>query len=482
MLRNPLYHIYLLQLENYNLGRFLRAAAAAGLSAPKNFRNPITWTAKITGVTMLASILGFAAAMGAGSLTGSLLSNPSVTAWVLVVILLLLLYVGFFILLAAATLVTLPLDRVIRFSIKKRARKKVSRLDNLTIIGITGSYGKTTMKRVLKTLLSTEKNVVATDESHNTPIAVARTLLNKVTKDTDVFIVEMGAYELGDIKALCEITPPDISILNGINEAHLERFGSIENTIKTKFEIVTSVPDSKVVLNADDQEVMKNYKRFVGDRDVVFYSSKNSSNCKYKVYDKRFHEDGTGISFRLKSDGDSIGYTKVTHFADYIIGSVTAGLCVGQLLGIPEETILKAAHQITPTPHRLQPIQRTASNVLVIDDSYNGNPDGAHAAIDVLEKFISRRTIYVTPGLVEMGDRSEEVHHDIGKHLGAVVDVVVLIETSVTDWIVEGLRQAGFAGELITFESPQKMHAEISDLLKTGDVLLFQNDWPENYR
>jgi UDP-N-acetylmuramoyl-tripeptide--D-alanyl-D-alanine ligase len=120
--------------------------------------------------------------------------------------------------------------------------------------------------------------------------------------------------------------------------------------------------------------------------------------------------------------------------------------------------------------------------VLVIDDSYNGNPDGAHAAIDVLEKFISRRTIYVTPGLVEMGDRSEEVHHDIGKHLGAVVDVVVLIETSVTDWIVEGLRQAGFAGELITFESPQKMHPEISDLLKTGDVLLFQNDWPENYR
>ncbi len=120
--------------------------------------------------------------------------------------------------------------------------------------------------------------------------------------------------------------------------------------------------------------------------------------------------------------------------------------------------------------------------MLVIDDSYNGNPDGAHAAIDVLEKFVSRRTVYVTPGLVEMGDRAEVVHKEIGEHLAAVVDVVVLVETSVTDWIKEGLESAGFAGELVTFSTPQEMHAGLGEILNPHDVVLFQNDWPENYQ
>ncbi|MEX2514596.1 MAG: UDP-N-acetylmuramoyl-tripeptide--D-alanyl-D-alanine ligase [Candidatus Paceibacterota bacterium] len=482
MLRNPLYHIYLLQLENYHLRRFVTAAARDCFSPPEKTRHPITWTAKLIGVTTLAVLFALLLSLGAGLSAGPLFSDPSVVGWGVAVTVFLFMYIGFFLPLAVGSAVTLPLDRVIRLIIRAQARRKVSRLDNLTIIGITGSYGKTTMKRTLKTLLSAGKNVVATDESHNTPIAVARSLLNDVTDQTDIFIVEMGAYGPGDIKALCEITPPDISVLNGINEAHFERFGSLENTINTKFEIATSVPDAAVILNADDETVMKNYKRFVGDREPLFYSAKNHEACDFEVYDKRFHEDGTGISFRVKRDDQALGYAKVNHFADYIIGNVIAGLCVGQVLGISEEKVLKAAHQITPTSHRLQPIQRTSSNVLVIDDSYNGNPAGAHAAIGVLEKFISRRTIYVTPGLVEMGERAPKLHREIGKHLAAVVDVVVLVETSVTDYIEEGLRQGGFGGELVTFASPQEMHAGISELLKPRDVLLFQNDWPENYR
>ncbi|MEX2369113.1 MAG: Mur ligase family protein, partial [Candidatus Paceibacterota bacterium] len=331
--------------------------------------------------------------------------------------------------------------------------------------------------------LSGSLNVVATAESHNVPLSVARTILQKIDADTDVFIVEMGAYGRGDIAALCNLAQPDISILTGINEAHLERFGSLENTVLGKFEIVTQAKgDGKIILNADDEYVMEHYKDFVGERKVVFFSSNNNDRAALSVTGQRFHEDGTGISFYLKQDTEQIGYVKVSHLGEYIVGNVMVGVIVGGVLGVSAAEVLRQAHRITPAKHRLEPIQRTSQDVLVIDDSYNGNPAGAHAAIDVLEKFVSRRTIYVTPGLVEMGERAEAVHKEIGEHLAAVVDVVVLVETSVTDWIKAGLEEGGFAGELITFKSPQEMHAGISKILKPRDVLLFQNDWPENYR
>lgn len=482
MIRNPLYHIYLLQLENYNLRRFIVAAVRDFFSPPARLRNPIVWSKKLTGVTILAVLIGAAITLLLGSAVGTLLSPPSVAGWFTVVTLLIVLYFCFFVLLAVATLAVLPLDRLLRVVIQKRARQKIDRLDNLTVIAITGSYGKTTMKQTLASLLSAGHEVVATKESHNTPVAIARAVLHDVSQTTDILIVEMGAYGRGDIAELCSITPPDISVLTGINEAHLERFGSLENTIQAKFEIATAAPEATVILNADDEEVLDNYKDFVGGRTPHFFSAKNHKTSDYTVYDQRFHEDGTGISFRVKRDGDALGYAKVSHFGNYIIGNMIAGLCVGEVLGIPAAEVLKNTHRIKPAEHRLQPIQRSSENVLVIDDSYNGNPAGAHAAIDVLEKFISRRTIYVTPGLVEMGDRAEVVHKEIGEHLAAVVDVVVLVETSVTDWIKEGLKKGGFAGELHTFASPQEMHDGISEILKPRDVLLFQNDWPENYR
>jgi UDP-N-acetylmuramoyl-tripeptide--D-alanyl-D-alanine ligase len=482
MFRNIRYQIYLLQLENFHLSRFIQAAMRDSFSPPKETRHPIIWTTKLVGVVSLASLFVLVIITLASWGLSALLSLM-VIGVVVAVFLLLAGYFFFFIPLALATIVLWPLDWIVRQVIFWRARRKVSGLEDLTIIGITGSYGKTTMKQTLQTLLSGSLDVVATAESHNTPVAVARTILSRVGDDTDVFIVEMGAYKRGDIAALCNLASPDISILTGINEAHLERFGSIENTIQAKFEIVTQAKKTaSIILNVDDDTVMEHFQEFVGERSVKFFSSRNNDQAELKAYDQRFHEDGTGISFYLKHGNEDLGYTKVNHLGSYIVGNVMAGVYVGEELGVSAEEVLRQAHKITSAEHRLQPIQRTSQNVLVIDDSYNGNPDGAHAAIDVLEKFITRRTIYVTPGLVEMGERSEAVHKEIGEHLAAVVDVVVLVETSVTDYIKEGLKKAGFPGELIMFDSPQEMHEGIAKVLKPGDVLLFQNDWPENYR
>lgn len=477
-----IYHIYLLQLENFNLSRFLKAATRNPLFAPKSLRQSVTWTKKLSLIVILAGLIALTLS-GLISWMLSLLFSSVLVGWVSVVFLLVAFCFLFFIPLAFSTFLVRPLDRIIRQTIISRAQKKLSRLDKLKVVAITGSYGKTTMKQTLATLLSGEKNVVATKKSHNTPVAIARTVLNQLDAETKIFLVEMGAYNRGEIKELCQLVSPDISVLCGINEAHLERFGSLENTIEAKFEIVTAVPQSShVILNADDKTVLKNYEQYIGNRSVEFYSYLNNSHSDYKLKDKKFHEDGSGWSFRLHRNSEEIGYAKVPHLGEYILGNIIAGCLVGSVFGVSAREILKQAHKVTPAKHRLQPIQHTSSDILVIDDSYNGNPAGAKAAINVLKQFISRRLVYVTPGLVEMGERTEKVHKELARQLAAAVDVVVLVETSVTNLIKAGLEEQEFSGDLYIFSSPQEMQKEISEISQPGDVLLFQNDWPENYQ
>ena len=476
--RLPIYHIYLLQLENYDLTRVWRGAVRDGVAVPETFRGKITWTAKLSLVTALAVLLSLTVGVGA-----SFVLPAGWTGWGISVLLLIAFFGWFVLPLSIATLLVRPLDRVIRWHLKRKARDKIKSLTDLTVIGITGSYGKTTMKQTMKTMLSDAKHVAATPESFNKPVSVARFVLSEVSADTDALIVEMGAYQVGDIADLCNLTQPDISVLTGINEAHRERFGSLENTIQAKFEIVTHAKaDAPIILNADDDQVVENHKKYVGDHEAYFYSAANHQLCEFTIKDKRFHTDGSGISFRLYQDDKELGYTKVAHLGEYIIGNVIAGVIAGQQLEVEPQTTLESAAKITPAKRRLQPIQRTSSNILVIDDSYNGTSDGVKAALETLDKFVGRRKVCVTTGLVEIGDESERIHKTIGRQLADVADVVVLVESSVTDWLKAGLEANDFAGELHVLKNQEVMQEQISNLTVAGDVVLFQNDWSENYR
>lgn len=476
--RLPVYHVYLLQLENFDITRAWNATFRDGFGIPNRLRNKIHWTPKLSLVTALAVLLSLAAGVGV-----SFISFEPLAGWLFGVLLFLVLASWFVLPLSIATLLVRPLDRVIRWFIIRRAKAKLQKLEDLTVIGITGSYGKTTMKQTLATMFAESHTIEATPESFNKPVSVARFILSSVTNNTDVLVVEMGAYQIGDIADLFELARPDISVLTGINEAHLQRFGSIENTTQAKFEIVTHAnAEAPAILNADDKRIRDNYKQFVGDKKVGFYSAKNHEKCEFEIKDKRFHTDGSGISFRLYQNGEELGYTKVTHLGEYIVGNVIAGVLAGREFGVDPETLLQAAQKITPVKRRLQPVQRTSSNILVIDDSYNGTSDGVKAALDTLDKFVGRRRVCVTTGLVEIGDRSQAVHQEIGRQLAEVADVVVLVESSVTEWINNGLEEGEFSGELHTFKNQEVMQKHISDITVAGDVVLFQNDWPENYQ
>jgi len=317
------------------------------------------------------------------------------------------------------------------------------------VIGITGSFGKTTFKECLSPILGEKYNVLKTPENINTPVGISRLVIKELNEQTQILVIEMGAYQTGDIKEICQIAAPDIAVLTGINEAHLEMFGSIENTIATKFEIAQfAKPDALVVLNENNALVKNNFAKHVGNRKVLWYQ-----------------------------DSETLPLGATTPLlGSYVAGILNACVLIAKELGLTEDEIKRGIAKIKPIPHRLQVIEN-ANGVTVIDDSYNGNPAGAVEAIRVLGKFIGRK-IYITPGLVEMGTEAQTVHRKIGEQLSGVADQLILIRNSVTPFIAAGFNNDS---NIIWFNSATEAHAGLKEILKSGDVILFQNDWPDNY-
>ncbi|MEX0934986.1 MAG: UDP-N-acetylmuramoyl-tripeptide--D-alanyl-D-alanine ligase, partial [Candidatus Paceibacterota bacterium] len=418
------YYIYLFQLENYTLSRFIPVSFKSLFHARARLRLGITWTPKLkilTAISVLAGIL----------IVFIPFLTPSLGLFLQVLIAVLMFFFFsyfFFLLLSLFMFLALPVDRYAKRRITKKAQKKLKTLSHdLTVIGITGSYGKTTMKEVVAAALSGKFNVLKTKKSKNTPLGISRQILSELSEDIDVYVVEMGAYGRGEIKELVDLVAPEIVILVGINEAHLERQGSMENIIQTKFEIVKHAPkDTFVVLNHDDKRVRENAPRFIrNDQEVKWFGTTGGD---IQASGINPQENGT-ISFKLKGEED-YGIFSSRFLASYIALDAAAALCVAQKLEVSVGTVKAGISQVSPAPHRLNPSE--LNGVLYIDDAYNGNPKGVEEALKVLQRFPDRRKIYITPGLVEMGERTEEVHTEIGRKLRRAADIVILIENEAT--------------------------------------------------
>ncbi len=200
-----------------------------------------------------------------------------------------------------------------------------------------------------------------------------------------------------------------------------------------------------------------------------------------RAQDIVFHQDGSGLSFAVSERGEEVGKFKIPFLGEYAIGTFLLAASIARSLGMSWSQIYAASSGLTQIPHRLQTIH-APGNLLIIDDSYNGNPEGFKAAVDVLACFEGRRKVFLTPGLVEMGQASSQIHQELGERLGEVADLVILVRNSSTPHLAQGLQKAGFpTDKLVWFESTAQAHAGLKNVLKSGDVIVFQNDWPEDY-
>jgi UDP-N-acetylmuramoyl-tripeptide--D-alanyl-D-alanine ligase len=347
--------------------------------------------------------------------------------------------------------------------------KRTLRAHPAVKIAVAGSYGKTTMREILKTVISNGKRVAAPGGSHNTPLGIAR-FIEQLRGDEEVLVFEFGEYYSGDIMRLCTFVEPQWGIITGVNEAHLERFGSLENAAKTIFELADYLKDKPVYINAENALVRAHAKS-------IYVPYNGNGAAEWKVTAAATGIEGTTVDF--SHNGNSVRmHSKLLGLHN--VGPISAAADIASKLGLSDEAIREGVSRTKPFEHRLQP--RVDGGVTMIDDSYNGNPDGARVAIEFLKTLQGHRRWYVTPGLVETGARKEEVHKTIGRELAdAKIEKVVLMRNSVTPFIEQGLKEAAYNGEIIWFDDALVAFRALPTMTVAGDVVLIQNDWPDQY-
>jgi len=338
-----------------------------------------------------------------------------------------------------------------------------------TRIGIVGSYGKTTAKEILLAVLSEGKKVAATPGNMNTAIGISR-FATKLTGDEEVLIFELGEEKVGDVRYLSQLSHPEYAIMTGINEAHLESFKTLDRTVGTIFEIAEFVEKSKLYVNDESELVHAN----TNAGDLVF---SQAGMGEWKVANAKTSVIGT--TFTLTNNDITI-QAETALIGLHTVGVTVAGIVMALELGATPQQIEAGLKKVKPFEHRMQP--RMMHGAWVIDDTYNGNSDGVRVGLELLKDSEATRRVYVTPGLVEQGDKTESVHIAIGEQAADSADVVVLMKNSVTEFIKTGLVNNKFTGELIEIENPLEFYTHLDQFVAAGDVVLMQNDWTDNYK
>ncbi len=332
-------------------------------------------------------------------------------------------------------------------------------------IGIVGSYGKTSVKNILKTMLSEKYSVIATPESYNTPIGIAKTVLSNECEGKQIFIAEMGARKKGDIAELCALVKPDYALFTGICEQHIQSFGSLENVWAEKSEIV-KCGAKKVVCGGSLKERLE--VEFAGEESIIIEDGVGE-----------VHLGAIATAFELNLYGEKIQVkTKLLGKAAVENIRLAAKLC--QELGLTAEEIVRGIEKIEPIPHRLQLLEQ--NGVYILDDGYNCNPKSAQEAIKALQRFGGRQCI-VTPGIVECGVLEEAINQELGASIAkANFDKVIFVGETLIGAVKSGYESAnGDMQKCVSVKTLDSAKEELSTWLQEGDAVLFLNDLPDVY-
>ena len=410
--------LYLLQLEEYDLKRFSEWLKNNPGRVVLEKKKRIDWTLKVKTLYVLALIFNV-----------STFGNKQRAIKI-------------------ALRFLLPINYLAKKFLVFMARLKIRRMKNLTVIGVTGSYGKTTTKDAISHVLIHKYKTLKTEGNYNTPLGIAKTILRNLRKNHEIFVCEMAAYQLGDIKAISKLIKPKIGIITAIAPMHLERFGSEENILKTKLELIESLPPDGIGFLP--QELEQKIKNFNIKSKIEFFSSKEELLTK-----------------------------------------------IGKVFEMPEEEVLGYLKTAPPTPHR-QEIIKTSTDITIIDDTYNSNPAGFSSALELLKNTPAQRKILVTPGMIELGHKQFELNKNAAISAAQVADYVIIVGETNKKSLGEGLGE-GFnlsirttrlqhnysdkkynkrAFEVIDLDGAK---LKLSELTAPNSAFLLENDLPDQF-
>jgi UDP-N-acetylmuramoyl-tripeptide--D-alanyl-D-alanine ligase len=378
-----------------------------------------------------------------------------------------------------ANLILSPVQHAINRTYLRRAQNRLRHVQPL-VVGITGSYGKTSTKYLLEHLIAGHRRVLKTPLSYNTLMGVCRVINEHLEANCEVFIAEMGAYRRGDIKELSDFVRPTIAILTAIGPQHLERFKTLDNIQATKYELIEALPASGVaIFNNDDPRC-----RALADRTThvrVMRYGLETAEHRLDLWAESIAMGSEGLSFTMAGQDGRRIKVRTMLLGHHNVLNILGASCAALAIGIPFVNLAQAIQDLPPVPHRLQLLDN-GSGVTIIDDSYNSNPVGAMEALGVLGCFTTGQRILVTPGMVELGLLEGQLNEQLGAKAAEVCDYVVLVGVERTKPLVAGLQAKHFPSERIRVVRDLKgATIVLPTIVGPGDTVLFENDLPDLY-
>jgi UDP-N-acetylmuramoyl-tripeptide--D-alanyl-D-alanine ligase len=380
-----------------------------------------------------------------------------------------------------ANIILSPLEKGVRKRYLKEAKEKIAKLQPI-VIGITGSYGKTSTKQILAHIMSSVVPTLATPGSVNTEMGITRVIREELKPEHKYFIVEMGAYCQGSIANRCQLTPPTYGIITAVGNAHYERFKSEANVAKTKFELAEAIFKSKkgkLIIDADaiNKKYIDKYCKNHKDKLIKISSSSKEKN-NYTISEKKLNKNG--IEFKIKIDAKTFKI-EAPLYGEHQIANVALSFALAYNLGISSESIIASLKSVPHIKHRLE-VNKINAGPIFIDDAYNSNPTGFKSALATLKllKQENGRTILITPGMAELGKLHNEKHFEIGEIAGKFVDIAIAIVPNRIKTFIDGFNKtAKTSQKLLTFDTFSQAKNWLDKNLQPRDTILYENDLPD---
>ncbi|MEK7673569.1 MAG: UDP-N-acetylmuramoyl-tripeptide--D-alanyl-D-alanine ligase [Patescibacteria group bacterium] len=356
-----------------------------------------------------------------------------------------------------------------------KATKKRLAMPNLKVIGITGSYGKSSTKEFLYQILQHKFKTIKTSKHVNVDIGIAQILLKEVKDSTEVFIVEMGAYKKGEIASSCNIVKPEIGILTGVNEQHLSIFGSIQNTIQAKGELLASLPTNGLaIVNADSPNALESLQKCNNAEKVIKYSSQTKAD----LYANNIEQKDSSLNFTVHYKDQTTDFS-VPIFGEHFVQNLLACVACALELGLALEEISQYAKSCQVLEGSLQ-IFENSKKIKIIDDSYNSNPDGFISALNSLKNLKAKRNFLVTMGMIELGEKNDELHAQVGQKIAEICDEIYVTSADSFEILKSSIQKTNPNREVTLITDHQDLIRKINDKIQPGDAILFENRLPQS--
>ena len=436
----------------------------------KKAKKKFVFTARVKRLyTVSAVVMMILLMIAAGNASSESHGGRFFTAFILVFPILLPIWV------ALCGLIAWPVEKAISEMYFRDAQSILQKRRDLIRIGITGSWGKTSVKFILGTILGEKFNTYITPASYNTPMGVTKAIRSGLEPGHRVFIAEMGARHVGDIKEMCRLVHPQMGIITSVGPQHLDTFHTIERIIKTKYELIEALPADGEAFFADDNGICR--KLYEQTKIKKHLSGMDPRVNEVWAEDIQYNPEGS--SFMLCKGSDKIT-CRTQLLGELNIQNILLCASVAFSLGLNLSQIARGISRIKPVDHRLQLI-RHPGGLNVIDDSFNSNIQGARQAFQVLKQFPGKR-IVITPGMVELGEQEYEMNRQFGTFMADCCDLAILVGKKRSEAIAGGLREKGYPDSAVLTVASLE---DATDLLKksagAGDTVLFENDLPDNY-